>query len=180
MVGNDDLLALFDEPAQVARTLGVSHGRAYLSVLPDRVADLLVQDAAVGHDDDGIEDGLAVLFQRDHLMRQPCDGKALAAAGRVLDQVAPTRPVLARVGQQLSNHIELVVARPDLDPFLSPRLRVLGLQHLGVVLQDVGHAGPCKDLAPEVVRAESVRVGRIAGAIVPATVEGQEPRRLPL
>ncbi len=178
--GNDDLLALFDEPAQVARTLGVSHGRAYLSVLPDRVADLLVQDAAVGDDDDGIEDGLAVLFQRDHLMRQPGDGKALAAAGRVLDQVAPARPVLARVGQQLSNHIELVVARPDLDPFLSPRLRVLGLQHLGVVLQDVGHAGPCKDLAPEVVRAESVRVGRIAGAIVPATVEGQEPRRLPL
>ena len=53
---DDDLLALLDELAQVARVLGVADGRADLGELLDRVADLLVEDAAVGDDDDRVED----------------------------------------------------------------------------------------------------------------------------
>ncbi len=33
-----------------------------------------------------------------------------------------------------------------------------------------------EDLLPEVVGLEAVRVGRVARAVVPALVEGQEPR----
>ena len=122
---DDDLLALLDEPAQVARMLGVPHGRPHLGVLADRVADLLVQDAAVGDDDDRVEDRRAVPFQRDQLMGQPGDREALAAARRVLDQIALACPVLAGVGQEPAHHFELLVPGPDLDLLLLPGLRVL-------------------------------------------------------
>ena len=59
--------------------------------------------------------GCVVLLQADQLVRQPGDRVRLAAAGRVLDQVAPARAVLCRVGQQPAHHVELVVAREDLD-----------------------------------------------------------------
>ena len=52
---DDDLLAALDEPAQVAGMLGVADGRADLGELLDGVADLLVEDAAVGDDDDRVE-----------------------------------------------------------------------------------------------------------------------------
>ena len=41
---------------QVAGVLGVADRRADLGELLDRVADLLVEDAAVGDDDDRVED----------------------------------------------------------------------------------------------------------------------------
>ena len=53
---DDDLLAVLDELAQVARVLGMAHGRAHLGELLDRVADLLVEDAPVGDHDDRVED----------------------------------------------------------------------------------------------------------------------------
>ena len=177
---DDDLLALLDEPAQIARSLGVPHGRPHLGVLPDRVADLLVQYASVGDDDDRVEDQRAVLLQRNQLMGQPGDREALAAARRVLDQIALARPVLAGVGQESAHHLELLVPGPDLDFLLLPRLRVRGRQHLGVVLQDVGQALPGEDFAPQILRPEAVQVGRIAGPAQPTAVEGQEPRSLPL
>ena len=62
--GDDDLLALGDELAQVARVLGVADGRAHLRELLDRVADLLVEDAPVGDDDDRVEDRRFVLAFR--------------------------------------------------------------------------------------------------------------------
>ena len=49
---DDDLLAALDEPAQVARAVGVSHRCRHLGILPDRVADLPVEDEAVGDDED--------------------------------------------------------------------------------------------------------------------------------
>ena len=177
---DDDLLALRDEPPQIARPHGVPHRRSHLRVLPDRVADLLVQDAAVGDDDDRVEDGLAVLFQRDQLMGQPGDRIALSAARRMLDQVPFSRPMRTGVPQEPAHHVELLVSRPDLDSLLLPGLRVPGRHHLGVVLQNPGQACPGEDLAPQVVRPEAVRVGRIAGPAHPAAVEGQEPRSLPL
>ena len=137
---DDDLLALGDELAQVARVLGVPDRRADLRELLDRVADLLVEDAPVGDDDDRVEDRRIVLLQADQLVREPGDGVRLAAAGRVLDQVAPARAVLLRVGQEPAHDVELVVARPDLDRLLLAGLRVLRLDDLGVVLEDVGQA----------------------------------------
>ena len=140
--GDDDLLAALDEPAQVARAVGVPDRRPHLRVLPDRVPDLTVEDDPVGDHDDRVEDRRVVPGQPDQLVGQPGDGVALAAARRVLDQVAPARAVDAGVGQQPAHHVELVVARPDLRPPLPAALLVLRLHHLGVVLQDVGEAPP--------------------------------------
>ena len=122
---DDDLLAALDEAAQVAGAVGVSHRGADLGELPDGVVNLLVQNAPVGDHDDGIEDRRVVLPQVDQLARQPGDGVALAAARRVLDQVAPPRPVRPGVGQQAAHHVELVVARPDLRLAAPARLVVL-------------------------------------------------------
>ena len=64
--------------------------------------DLLVEDAPVGDDDDRVEDLLVVALQADELVREPGDGVRLAAARRVLDQVALARAVRAHIGQQPS------------------------------------------------------------------------------
>ena len=114
------------------------------------------------------------------MVGQPGDGVALAAARRVLDQVAPARPVRRGVGQQPEYDVELVVAGPDLRPLLPARLLLLRLHHLGVVLQDVGEVLAGQHLAPQVVGLDAARVGRIAGAVFPAPVERQEPGRLAL
>ena len=97
---DDDLLALLDEPAEVARPLGVPDGGLHLGVLSDRVADLPVQDAAVGDDDDRVEDVLAVPLERDQLVGQPGDREALPASRRMLDQVALSRAAPAGVLEQ--------------------------------------------------------------------------------
>ena len=61
-----------------------------------------------------------------------------------------------------------------------PVLRVLLLNDLGVVLQDVRQALRREDPLPQVVGLQAIRVGRIAGAVVAALVERQEPRGLAL
>ncbi|CAN5877006.1 hypothetical protein BH18ACI5_BH18ACI5_03660 [soil metagenome] len=61
--------------------LGVTHGGADLGKLLDRVANLLVENLAVGDDDDRIEDGRIVFFQANHLVREPGNGVGLAASG---------------------------------------------------------------------------------------------------
>ena len=96
-----------------------------LGELPDGVVNLLVQNAAVGDHDDRIEDRGVVLCQPDQLAGQPGDGVALAAARRVLDQVASARPARPSVGQQATHHVELVVARPNLGLLFLARLLVL-------------------------------------------------------
>ena len=45
---------------------------------------------------------LVVALQADELVREPGDGVRLAAAGRVLDQVALARAVRRDVGEQLA------------------------------------------------------------------------------
>jgi hypothetical protein len=175
---DDDLLALLDELAQVAGALGVAHGRAHLHELLDGRLDLAVEDAPVGHHDDRVEDLLLVALQADELVREPGDGVRLAAARRVLDQVALARAVGAHVGQRLPHHAELVVARPHLLALLLAGARVLLLDDLRVVLEDVGQPRRREHLFPQVVGLEAVRVGRVARAVVVALVEGQEPRAL--
>ena len=137
-----------------------------------------VEDPPVGDDDDRVEDVLAVALEPDQLVREPGDRVRLAAAGRVLDQVALAGSVLGRVGEQAADDVELVVARPDLRHALLAGLLVLEGDDLRVVLEDVGEPARRQDLLPEVVGLEPVRVRRVAGAVVPAAVERQEPRRL--
>ena len=114
-------------------------------------------------------------LEADQLVGQPGDGVGFAAAGGVLDQVAPAGAVGLHIGQGLPHHAELVVARPDLAALPLAGARVLLLHDLGVVLQDVRQPGGGEHLAPEVVGLEAVGVGRVARAVVVALVEGQEP-----
>ncbi len=110
--GDDDLLAGLDEAAEVAGVFGVADGGADLGELLDGVADLLVEDAAVGDDDDRVEDVAASsLLERDELVGEPGNGVGLAAACGVLDQVASAGPVVGGVGEEFANDVELVVAR---------------------------------------------------------------------
>ena len=111
---DDDLLALLDELAQIAGALGVAHRRAHLHELLDGLLDLVVEDAPVGDHDHRVEHLLAAALDADELVREPGDGVRLAAARRVLDQVALARAVGAHIGQGLPHHAELVVARQDL------------------------------------------------------------------
>ena len=54
--------------------------------------ELAVEHAPVGDDHDGVEDPpVRGVVERGELVGQPGDGEALAAAGRVLDQVALAR-----------------------------------------------------------------------------------------
>ena len=177
--GDDDLLAALDEPAQIARALGGSDRRPHLRVLPDRVPDLTVEDDPVGDHDDRVEDRRVVPGQPDQLVGQPGDGVALAAARRVLDQVAPARAVLAAIGQQTADHVELMVARPDLRPPLPAGLVILPPPPVRSFLQDVGQALPRQHLPPQVVDRQPVRVRRVARTVVPAAIERQEPRPRP-
>ena len=132
---------------RVAGALLVPHRRADLGVLPDGVADLPVEDDAVGDDDDRVEDRGAVLLEADQSVGQPGDGVALAAARRVLDQVAAAGPVRRRVGQQPAHHVELVVAGPDLRPLLPAGPLVLLFHDLGVVR--ASQKTPCAGGDPE-------------------------------
>lgn len=143
--------------------------------LPDGVTDIPVENPAVRDDDDGVENLISVLFQPDQLVGQPGDGIAFPASGRMLDQVALAHTMLGSMLQQAPHHVDLVVAGPDLFSGLLSRLFVADLNQLGIVLENVGQTFPGQHLAPQVGGLESVRIGRIAGTIVPATVEWQEP-----
>ena len=177
--GDDDLLIGLDELAEIAGALGMAHRRGDLGELLDGVPYLLVKDAPVGDDDDGIEDFLLILFEANELVGEPGDRVRLAAACRVLDQVASTGTNLPGVGKEFTNYVELVVTRENLFSLLSAGLFVFFLDDLCVVLQDICQALTGEDVFPEEVRLEPVRVRGVAGTVVVAQVEGEEPRRLP-
>ena len=178
--GDDDLLARLQELAQRAGPIGMSDDRCHLSELLDRVPDLLVEQPPIGHDDCGVECQAPRMLQTDQLMREPGDGVALAAAGRVLDQVAPPDTVTPGVAQQFPHDVELMVAGEHLARRLLLAVLVPLLDDLSEVLQDLGQARLGQHVAPQVVGLQPGSVGRIPGSIVPALVEGQEPRLLPL
>ena len=150
----------------------MADGGPDLGELPDRVADLLVEEASVGDDDDGVEHPCVVLPESDQLVGEPGDGVGLPAAGRMLDEISLPGAVPARIGQEPPHHVELVVARPDLLLPLLARLLILGLNDLRIVLQDVGQSVAGEQARPEIVGLEAVRIRRVAGAVVPTLVEG--------
>ena len=177
-------MMIFLPASMAARNVGgsphVRDRRTDLGELPDGGVELPVEVHPVGHHEDRVEDPLAVVFETDQLVGQPGDRVRLAAARRVLDEVAPPGTVRRAVGQQPPDYIELVVAGEDRLRLLPAGPLVLLGDDLGVVLDDVGQAGRGEDLLPEVVGLQPVWVGRVSGAVIVAPVEGQEPGVLTL
>jgi len=73
-----------------------------------------------------------------------------------------------------------VVPWKDLFPLLSAGLLVFPFNNLCVILQNVGQPLRCEYPLPEIIRFEPCWIGRIARAVIPALIEGQEPRALAL
>ena len=133
--GDDDLLALLQERPQLLGPFGHrADNGGHLRELFDGVTDLLVEHAAVGDHDDGVEGGLAAGLQADQLVTKPGNRVALARTCRVLDEIPPPGTRGLGILQQLAYHIELVKAWEDLlrRLFLSPLVRFL--DYLSVVL----------------------------------------------
>jgi hypothetical protein len=105
--GDDDLLAALNEAPQISGMLGMPYRCADLDELPDRVADLLIEDNSVGDDDDRVEDRPAVGGEPDQLVREPSDRVRFARACRVLDQIAPAGAMRRGIGQELADDVEL-------------------------------------------------------------------------
>ena len=169
--GDDDPLALGDEPAEVPRPVGVSNRGRNLGELSDGPVNLTVQHPAVGDDDDGVEGGFSFVFHPDQLPGHPGDGVGLSAAGRVLDQVLLSGAVFFRIREEFPDNIELVIPGPYL-----PVVRLLG-----VVFKDAGESVGGEYLLPEVGGLHPARVDRVAGAaVLLALVEGEEVGRLAL
>ncbi len=82
--------------------------------LVNRVLQLLIEDAAIGHDDNRVK-YLFVLrvVQICQAVCQPANGVALSAAGRVHHQIVVPRTLGARGGFQFSHCCELMVTRED-------------------------------------------------------------------
>jgi hypothetical protein len=93
--GDDDLLAAAQELPQVAASLGVADRGRHLGELLDGVAICLSSTRRSVTTMTESKTSACRRLQPDQLVRQPGDGVALAAAGRVLDQVAPPGAVFA-------------------------------------------------------------------------------------
>ena len=122
-------------------------------------------------------------MQRRELVSEPGDGEALAAPGRVLDQVALACACRARVGHELPHALELLVARKDQEALagLAPLL-VLLLDLVDELANQIEHAVPRPGLLPEIggsVALVGGRQGRVAGAAELSLVEGEEARLRP-
>ena len=74
-------------------------------------------------------------------MGQPGDGKALAAARRVLNQVALSRSIVAGVAYQFANHIELLIAGKDKEALAGfPAILVFLFYFVNELANKVQHA----------------------------------------
>ena len=136
--------------------------------------ELAVEHAPVGDDHDRVEDAPVVgVVQRRELVGEPGDGEALAAAGRVLDQVALPRARRARVGDEPAHAVELLVAREDQEALAGLLALVVLLFDLVDELPDeVEHAVARPDLVPQIGR-------RVAASGVGGTGGLPAPPNLP-
>ncbi len=82
---DDDLLATSNEGLEVSGAVGPAYRCANLCELLDRVTDLLVEDNAVGYNDDRVESARPKAPKAYELVGQPSDRVGLAAAGGVLN-----------------------------------------------------------------------------------------------
>ena len=141
--GDDDGPARLEGFLKLARrVLDVLHHAEGLLELADGALELAVEHAPVGDHDDRVEDASVVgIVQHREPVGEPGDGEALAAAGRVLDQVAPARAVVARVAHEPAHAVELLVAGEDEEaPAGLPPAVVLGLHLVDELADEVEHA----------------------------------------
>ena len=178
--GDDDGPARLEGLEELARgVVDVLHHPEGLLELPDAALELAVEDAPVGYHHDRVEDApVAAVVQHRELVGQPRDGEALAAAGRVLHEVALAGAVVARVAHEPAHAVELLVAREYqvTRAGLAPAV-VLGLDLVDELADEVEDAVAGPDLLPQVVGRETGPGGRdrrVARAAVAPSVEGQE------
>ena len=183
--GDDDRLARLQRLLELARgAVDVLDHAEGLLELADGLLELSVEDPAVGHHHDRVEDAAVVLVvQGRELVGEPSDGEALAATGRVLDQIALPGTVTAGVAHQSAHAIELLIARKDQEP--TPGLAafvVLVLHLVDEPADQVEDAVARPDPLPEVVGGVA-RPGRrhrgVARATVATPVERQKAGLLP-
>ena len=140
--GDDDFLSLLQKPPQLLCVVGVAEDRRHVVVTLNSPGNLRVQRAPVGDDDDRVElRRHRVIFeaQLHQLVRQPGNGIALAAACRMLNQIAFSHPIGMGTAQQGAHRAQLMKAWEDLFTlfaFLS--VDVCFFHHLRVTLNDVG------------------------------------------
>lgn len=177
--GGDDFLARFERFLQLTRAFvnGLHHAQRLLEGLHG-AAQLTVEDAAVGDDDDRVEDGAVVFVVQDgKLVRQPGDGVAFAASSGVFDQVALTRSPFQRGGDQAAHGVELMVARENQQALARlPAVFVFFVVFVNEVLNQVEDAVARPNLFPQVGGGEAIEGGRVARAVVVAAIEGEEAR----
>ena len=76
--------------------------------------ELPVHYHTVGNDDDIVEDDLIVgIVERSQAVSQPSDGIGLTGTGTVLDQIILSGTVFPNIGAELTDDIQLVIARED-------------------------------------------------------------------
>ena len=178
--GDDDRPAGLQGLAELAGGLvDVLHHAQGLLELPDGLLELAVEHTPVGHDHDRVEDASIIpIVQHRELVGQPGDGEALAAAGRVLDQVALAGAVVSCVAHKAAHTVELLVARKDqvAPAGLAPAV-VLRLDLVDELADEVEQAVPGPDLLPQVIGWEARTGGWdrwIPRAPEAPPVEGQE------
>ena len=152
--GDDDLLATAQVLTQLLRVVGVAEDRRHVVVTLDGAGNLCVQRAPVGDDDDGVElrrHRVILAAQLHQLVRQPGNRVALAAACRMLDQIAFAHPIGMGAAQQGTHRAQLMEARKDLFAllaFLATGIRFFLFYHLRVALDDVGQRLASQHLLP--------------------------------
>ena len=178
--GDDDGPARLEGLAELARgVVDILHHPEGLLELPDAALELAVEDPPVGHHHDRVEDApVAAVVQHRELVGEPRDGEALAAAGRVLDEVAFAGAVVARVPHEPAHAVELLVAREDEEARagLAPAV-VLGLDLVDELADEVEDAVAGPDLLPQVVGGKAGPGGRdrrVPRAAEASPVERQE------
>ena len=166
---------------QVPMSPWPSDCRGNLHKLPDRIPNLLVQINAIRNNDHSIKNiVVGCVFQRNQLVRQPCNGIRLSRARTVLDQVSLSNSISLGIRQQRSDQLQLVIARKYLLVALFMRFFILIANDLHIIFNDVGEIIFAKDFFPEIICLYAVRIRWIARTIVVTFIERQEPRLLPL
>ncbi len=149
--------------------------------LVDGVLKLLVEDEAIGDDDDGVEDaGVVAVVEAGEAMGEPCDRVGFAGACGVLNEVVVAGALGLGVVDEATDGVELVVAGEDEGFFDVPfgscgggEGGFFGFQ-VHEAGEDVEEAVSGEDFVPEVAGADVVGNRGIACAVVVAAIEGQE------
>src|SRR5687768_14664794 len=113
-------------------------------------------------------------------MREPRDREALSASGRVLDQVPVSRPLSARICNEFTHAVELLVAREDQESPARPAAAlVLFLDLVDELADQVEHAVTRPRVFPEIRSGKACLRGRhrrVARAAELPAVERQKSR----